>query len=142
TEKMTIELIHALGIVKKAAAIVNGELGLLTPQKQELIVSTCDGLLAGKLNDHFDLVVWQTGSGTQTNMNVNEVIANRAIEKAGGVLGSKAPIHPNDHVNASQSTNDVFPSAINIAASLEIKNKLLPELQQLQRALEVKERQF
>src|SRR6202008_664731 len=116
--------------------------GQISKEKVDLIARAAQEVIDGRWDDEFRLVVFQTVSGTQTNMNVNEVIANRAIELAGGILGSKTPIHPNDHVNASQSTNDVFPSAINIAASLEIKNKLLPELQQLQRALEVKERQF
>src|SRR5579872_6666736 len=112
TEKMPLELIHALGIVKKAAAIVNCDLGLLPQKKRDAIVAVCDELLSGKLNEHFELVVWQTGSGTQTNMNVNEVISNRAIEKLKGKLGSKTPIHPNDDVNKSQSSNDVFPTAM------------------------------
>ncbi len=142
TEKMPIELIHALGIVKKAAAIVNGELSLLTPQKKELIISTCDELLAGKLSDHFDLVVWQTGSGTQTNMNVNEVISNRAIEKAGGILGSKDPIHPNDDVNMSQSSNDVFPTAMHIATVTAIRKKLIPHLKLLAEGFKSKSKEF
>lgn len=128
TEKMPIQLIHALGIVKKASAIVNAELGLLPKEKANLIVEVCEELLSGRLNEHFDLVVWQTGSGTQTNMNVNEVISNRAIEKAGGVLGSKTPIHPNDDVNMSQSSNDVFPTAMHIAATIAIREHLLPAL--------------
>jgi fumarate hydratase class II len=127
-EKMPLELIHALGIVKKACALVNCELGLLPKEKKDLIVAVCDELLAGKLNDHFELVVWQTGSGTQTNMNVNEVISNRAIQMAGGQMGSKNPIHPNDDVNKSQSSNDVFPTAMHIAALLHIRDHLLPKL--------------
>ncbi len=127
-EKMPLELIHAIGIVKKAAAVVNHELGLLPKDKKDLIVETCDELTAGKLDTHFDLVVWQTGSGTQTNMNVNEVIANRANEKAGSPLGSKTPIHPNDHVNLSQSSNDVFPTAMHIATFSAIAKKLVPNL--------------
>lgn len=142
TEKMPIELIHALGIVKKAAALVNHELGLLTPKKKELIVKTCDELLSGKLDEHFDLVVWQTGSGTQTNMNINEVIANRAIEKAGGVIGSKTPIHPNDDVNMSQSSNDVFPTAMHIATMTALQKKLLPSLKLLAKGFRVKSAQF
>ncbi|NLH62542.1 MAG: class II fumarate hydratase, partial [Ignavibacteriales bacterium] len=105
-EKMPPELIRAFGILKKAAALVNFELGILTQDKCELIVKAADEVIAGSLNEHFPLVIWQTGSGTQTNMNVNEVISNRAIELAGGVLGSKKPIHPNDDVNKAQSSND------------------------------------
>ncbi|MBS0647662.1 MAG: class II fumarate hydratase [Verrucomicrobia bacterium] len=142
TEKMPIELIHALGVVKKAAALVNHELGILPSDKKDLILETCDELLAGKLNDHFDLVVWQTGSGTQTNMNVNEVIANRAIEKAGGTLGSKTPIHPNDDVNMSQSSNDVFPTAMHIATMSAIKKHLLPHLKLLVEGFKKKAKEF
>lgn len=142
TEKMPIELIHALGIIKKAAALVNHELGLLDTKKCDLIVETCDELLAEKLDDHFDLVVWQTGSGTQTNMNVNEVIANRAIEKAGGILGSKTPLHPNDDVNMSQSSNDVFPTAMHIAAMSAIKKNLLPHLKLLSEGFKAKAQEF
>ncbi|HEX2580336.1 MAG TPA: class II fumarate hydratase [Rhabdochlamydiaceae bacterium] len=142
TEKMPIELIHALGIVKKACALVNHQLGLLSPKKKEFIVKTCDELLSGKLDDQFELVVWQTGSGTQTNMNVNEVIANRAIEKAGGKLGSKTPIHPNDDVNMSQSSNDVFPTAMHIATMFAVKKQLLPHLKLLAKGLRTKSKQF
>ena len=141
-EKMPIELIHAIGIVKKASALVNHELGLLSQEKKDLIVQVCDELIAGHLDKHFDLVVWQTGSGTQTNMNVNEVISNRAIEKAGGVLGSKKPIHPNDDVNKSQSSNDVFPTAMHIAATLLIKKNLLPNLSLLLKGFQVKVKEF
>jgi len=141
-EKMPIELIYALGIVKKAAAIVNAELGLLPKDKSALIIETCDELLSGKLDDHFDLVVWQTGSGTQTNMNVNEVIANRSIEKVKGKLGSKDPIHPNDHVNMSQSSNDVFPTAMHIAAMLVIKKQLIPHLTLLWEGFKAKTKEF
>lgn len=141
-EKMPIELIHAIGIVKKASALVNHELGLLSREKKDLIVQACDELVAGRLDDHFDLVIWQTGSGTQTNMNVNEVISNRAIEKAGGTLGSKKPIHPNDDVNMSQSSNDVFPTAMHIAAVRAIKEDLLPSLALLLKGLQVKVKEF
>lgn len=141
-EKMPLELIYALGIVKKAAAAVNAELGMLPKDKSEMIIAACDELLAGKLDAHFDLVVWQTGSGTQTNMNVNEVIANRAIEKAGGELGSKNPVHPNDHVNMSQSSNDVFPTAMHVAATLAIKKKLLPQLNLLWEGFKAKAKEF
>ena len=106
---MPPELIHAFGVLKKAAALVNQELGKLPPEKARLIAQAADEVIAGKLDDQFPLRIWQTGSGTQTNMNANEVISNRAIELAGGVLGSKNPIHPNDHVNMSQSSNDTFP---------------------------------
>lgn len=142
TEKMPIDLIYAIAIVKKAAAIVNGELGLLPPEKVKLIVEVCDELISGKLDDHFDLVVWQTGSGTQTNMNVNEVVSNRAIEKAGGVMGSKTPIHPNDDVNKSQSSNDVFPTAMNIAATLAVRKSLLPHLDLLAKGFKLKAEEF
>jgi fumarate hydratase class II len=142
TEKMPIEMIYALALVKKAAAIVNAELGLLPKEKMELITSVCDEIIAGKLDAHFDLVVWQTGSGTQTNMNMNEVISNRAIEKAGGVLGSKTPIHPNDDVNKSQSSNDVFPTAMNVATILAIQQNLLPNLETLWKGFQKKADEF
>ncbi|MEC8678372.1 MAG: class II fumarate hydratase [Candidatus Margulisiibacteriota bacterium] len=122
------ELIKAFGVLKKAAAIVNFEAGKLSEEKKDLISKAADEVIAGKLNDHFPLSVWQTGSGTQTNMNVNEVISNRAIEIAGGVIGSKEPIHPNDDVNKSQSSNDTFPTAMHIAAAIEIKDQLLPKV--------------
>jgi fumarate hydratase, class II len=141
-EKMPIKVIYALAIVKKAAAIVNWELGLLPEDKKNAIVQVCDEIIAGKLNEHFDLVVWQTGSGTQTNMNVNEVISNRAIEKLGGILGSKTPIHPNDDVNKSQSSNDVFPSAMHIAAMIEVRNHLLPNLHLLWEGCKAKAKEF
>ena len=141
-EKMPNEMIYAIAVVKKAAAIVNEELGLLPKEKRDLIVTVCDEIIGGKLDDHFDLVVWQTGSGTQTNMNVNEVISNRATEIAGGVIGSKTIIHPNDDVNKSQSSNDVFPSAMHIAALVLIKEKLLPNFKVLLEGLEDKAREF
>lgn len=128
-EKIPIEVVHALVIVKKAAAIVNCELELLTQDKRDLIVHACDAVLTGEYDDNFLLVVWQTGSGTQTNMNVNEVLSNLAIEKAGGKLGSKNPIHPNDDVNKSQSSNDTFPTAMHIAATQMIRIHLLPNLE-------------
>lgn len=142
TEKMPISLIHAIAIVKLAAAKVNQELGLLDPQKAKAIVSVCEEILKGDLDDQFPLVIWQTGSGTQTNMNVNEVIANRANVKLGGKKGSKDPVHPNDDVNQSQSSNDVFPSAMHIAAKLAICQKLLPSLQRFYSALEQKAEEF
>ena len=141
-EVMPRELIHALGIVKKAAALVNHDLGQLSQEKCQLIVQAADEVISGKLDDHFPLHVWQTGSGTQTNMNVNEVIANRAIELAGGQMGSKKPIHPNDDVNLSQSSNDAFPTAMSIAAATELEQRLLPQLQRLRDALESKRSEF
>ncbi|MGK9477553.1 class II fumarate hydratase [Melioribacter sp. OK-6-Me] len=141
-ERFPFELIRALAIVKKAAALTNNELGLLPNEKKELIIEAADEVIEGKLNDHFPLVVWQTGSGTQTNMNVNEVISNRAIEIAGGKLGSKTPIHPNDDVNKSQSTNDAFPTAIHIAAVEEVHRRLIPMLTKLRDALEEKSKEF
>ncbi len=113
---MPPELIRAFGILKKACALVNQDLGKLPADIAKLIVAAADEVIAGKLNDQFPLRIWQTGSGTQTNMNVNEVISNRAIEMAGGAMGSKKPVHPNDHVNMSQSSNDTFPAAMHIAA--------------------------
>jgi len=130
-EKFPREMIRALGIVKKAVAITNYELGVLSKEKMELIVKAADEVIDGKLDDHFPLVAWQTGSGTQSNMNANEVISNRAIEMAGGVLGSKTPIHPNDDVNKSQSTNDAFPTAIHVAAVVEIHRRLIPMIGKL-----------
>ncbi|MDH7603740.1 MAG: class II fumarate hydratase [Melioribacter sp.] len=141
-ERFPFELIRALAIVKKAAAITNNELGLLSDEKRELIVKAAEEVIEGKLNEHFPLVVWQTGSGTQTNMNVNEVISNRAIEMAGGILGSKKPIHPNDDVNKAQSTNDAFPTAIHIAAVEEIHRRLIPMVTKLRDALEAKSKEF
>jgi fumarate hydratase class II len=120
------ELIRALGILKKACALANRDLGKLPEDKANLIVQAADEVIAGKLDDHFPLSSWQTGSGTQSNMNANEVISNRAIEIAGGKLGSKKPIHPNDDVNMSQSSNDTFPTAMNIAAATEVVGVLLP----------------
>ncbi|GIW21594.1 MAG: hypothetical protein KatS3mg068_0601 [Candidatus Sericytochromatia bacterium] len=125
-DKFPREMIRALGIVKKAAALANKELGTLEEEKADLIIKAADEVIEGKLDDHFPLVVWQTGSGTQSNMNVNEVISNRAIEIAGGVLGSKKPIHPNDDVNKAQSSNDTFPTAMHIAAAEQINKRLIP----------------
>jgi fumarate hydratase class II len=142
TERMPRELIRALGIIKKAAALVNAELGLLPPEKAQLIVRAADEVIEGRLDEHFPLSVWQTGSGTQTNMNVNEVIANRAIELAGGELGSKRPIHPNDDVNKSQSSNDVFPTAMHIAAAEQLVHTLLPAVRELQQTLQRKSEEF
>jgi fumarate hydratase class II len=131
TEKMPIEVVHAMAIVKKAAAKVNNEVGKLEADLAEVIISAASEVISGKHDDHFPLVVWQTGSGTQTNMNVNEVISNRAIEITGGTLGSKSPVHPNDHVNMSQSSNDTFPTAMSIAARTMVTELLLPELERL-----------
>jgi len=135
TERMPTEVIHAFGVLKKAAAIVNHAQGLLPEDLSKAICSAADEVCEGKLDAHFPLLVWQTGSGTQTNMNVNEVIANRAIELLGGELGSKEPIHPNDHVNLSQSSNDTFPTAMSIAAVTKIREHLLPALDDLHMAL-------
>jgi fumarate hydratase class II len=139
---MPPELIRAFGILKKACALVNQELGKLPPEKARLILQACDEVISGKLNDQFPLRIWQTGSGTQTNMNANEVIANRAIELAGGVLGSKNPIHPNDHVNMSQSSNDTFPAAMHIAAAERIHNALIPSVRRVHVALDAKAKEF
>ncbi|HVF54717.1 MAG TPA: class II fumarate hydratase [Pyrinomonadaceae bacterium] len=138
---MPREMIRALGILKKAAALVNEELGKLPSDKARLIVEAADEVIEGKLDEHFPLRVWQTGSGTQTNMNANEVISNRAIELAGGTLGSKDPVHPNDHVNMSQSSNDTFPTAMYIAAA-EQMNWLIPQVERLRDAIDAKAREF
>ena len=138
---MPREMIRAFGILKKAAAIVNNDLGKLPEDKLKLIVQAADEVISGKLDDHFPLRVWQTGSGTQTNMNANEVISNRAIELAGGVMGSKKPIHPNDDVNMSQSSNDTFPTAMYIAAAEQL-HKLIPEVQRVRDAIYAKAEEF
>src|SRR3982751_6591737 len=140
-DTMPREVIRALGILKKAAAIVNFDLGKLPEDKMKLIVQAADEVIEGKLDPHFPLRVWQTGSGTQTNMNANEVISNRAIEIAGGVMGSKTPIHPNDDVNKSQSSNDTFPTAMYIAAA-ERTTALIPELEKVARAIRAKADQY
>jgi len=141
-ERFQRELIRAYGILKKAAASVNEKAGKLDSKLAGVIREVADEVIDGNLDDHFPLVVWQTGSGTQSNMNFNEVIANRAIEKLGGELGSKDPVHPNDHVNMGQSTNDTFPTAINIAAVEATINQLLPELKKLLKSLVKKEKEF
>ncbi len=141
-DTMPPELIRAFGILKKAAALVNQDLGKLPVDKTALITQAADEVIAGKLNEHFPLRIWQTGSGTQTNMNVNEVISNRAIEIAGGVMGSKKPIHPNDDVNMSQSSNDTFPAAMHIAAATETRQRLLPAVKKLRDALDAKGKEF
>src|SRR6516164_1221057 len=141
-ETMPRSLIRAIGILKKAAAEVNRQLGKLDEAKAALIVRAADEVISGKLDAEFPLRIWQTGSGTQTNMNANEVISNRAIELAGGVMGSKTPIHPNDHVNMSQSSNDTFPTAMHIAAVEEIVHRLLPSVGALRDALREKELEY
>jgi fumarate hydratase class II len=142
TEHFPRPLIRALGILKKAAALANGELGQLTPEQVDLIVRASDDVIHGTLDAHFPLFVWQTGSGTQTNMNANEVIANRAIELTGGTLGSKRPIHPNDHVNRGQSSNDTFPTAMHMAAAEEVVHRLLPAVGGLRATLDAKATAF
>jgi fumarate hydratase, class II len=141
-DTMPPELIRAFGILKKAAALVNQDLKKLSPEKARLIVQAADEVISGKLDEHFPLRVWQTGSGTQTNMNANEVISNRAIEIAGGVMGSKKPIHPNDDVNMSQSSNDTFPTAMHIAAATRVAEGLIPALIRLRDAIDAKAREF
>ncbi|HKW33722.1 MAG TPA: class II fumarate hydratase [Candidatus Acidoferrum sp.] len=141
-DTMPPELIRAFGILKKACALVNQDLGKLPREKAQLIVQAADEVISGKLNAHFPLRIWQTGSGTQTNMNVNEVISNRAIEIAGGAMGSKRPIHPNDDVNMSQSSNDTFPAAMHIAAATETARHLLPAVKALRDALDAKAKAF
>jgi fumarate hydratase, class II len=142
TERMPIELVHALGLIKRAAAEVNRDLGSLDRKRAGAIAAVAQDIAGGRLDDNFPLLVWQTGSGTQTNMNVNEVIANRANVALGGELGSKTPVHPNDHVNMSQSSNDSIPTAMHIAAAMEIKRHLLPALSGLQAALNKRAKEF
>ncbi len=142
SETFTRSFIEAFGILKKACAIANNDCGVLENEKLDLIKQAADEVISGKLDDHFPLSVWQTGSGTQTNMNSNEVISNRAIEIAGGEIGSKNPIHPNDDVNKSQSSNDTFPTAMHISAALEINRKLIPAIKQLASTFEKKAKEF
>jgi fumarate hydratase class II len=139
---MPPELIRAFGILKKAAALVNQDLGKLPADKAKLITQAADEVISGKLNEQFPLRIWQTGSGTQTNMNVNEVISNRAIEIAGGEMGSKKPIHPNDDVNMSQSSNDTFPAAMHIAAAERVARSLIPAIESVRQAIDAKAKQF
>src|SRR5499427_5605771 len=141
-DTMPPELIRAFGILKKACALVNQDLGKLPLQKAQLIVKAADEVISGKLNEHFPLRIWQTGSGTQTNMNVNEVISNRAIQIAHGEMGTKKPVHPNDDVNMSQSSNDTFPAAMHIAAAAETSRRLLPAVKRLRDALDAKAKEF
>src|SRR6202035_2913406 len=135
-------ILRALGILKKCAALANGQLGQLPKEKVDLIVHAAEEVIDGRWDDEFPLVVFQTGSGTQTNMNANEVIANRAIQLAGGVIGSKKPIHPNDDVNHSQSSNDTFPTAMHIATVEAIENVLIPAVRELRDALDTKARKY
>ena len=141
-EKMPTEIVTAFGVLKKAAALANHKLGLLDEATRDLIIAAADEVIAGKLTDHFPLVVWQTGSGTQSNMNVNEVISNRGIEMAGGTMGSKKPVHPNDHVNMSQSSNDTYPTAMHIAAVEALENYLFPRVKLLRDTLHIKSEEF
>src|SRR5918994_4368996 len=141
SDTMPKAVVRAFGTLKKAAALVNRDLKLLAPEKADLIAKAADEVIAGRLDDHFPLRVWQTGSGTQSNMNVNEVISNRAIQIAGGAMGSKKPVHPNDDVNMSQSSNDTFPTAMYIAAAEQL-NKLVPQIEHLRDAISTKAQQF
>jgi len=141
-EKQPLPIVRALGIVKYAAAEVNAKLGRLDPEIARAIEAAAQEVIDGKLDDHFPLAVWQTGSGTQSNMNANEVISNRAIEMLGGVMGSKKPVHPNDHVNMSQSSNDTYPTAMHIASAEEIVHRLLPALKHLHAALDAKAKEW
>lgn len=142
TERMPLPLVRALGVQKKAAALANMELGALDKKVGEAIVGAAEEVMSGELNDHFPLVVWQTGSGTQTNMNINEVVSNRAIEMLGGVMGSKKPVHPNDHVNYGQSSNDTFPTVMHISAVEQLYHELMPALENLHSALDAKAKEF
>src|SRR6185437_11422716 len=142
TEQMPIEIVRALGLIKRAAAEVNRDLGSLDRKRAAAIAAVAQDIADGKLDGHFPLLVWQTGSGTQTNMNVNEVIANAANLKLGSKLGAKTPVHPNDHVNMSQSSNDSIPAAMHIAAAMEIERHLKPALAHLLRALDKKAKEF
>src|SRR5260370_40895528 len=141
-DRMPRSVVRAFGILKKAAAEVNSDLGKLPPEKAKLIIAAADEVIAGTLDEHFPLRIWQTGSGTQTNMNANEVISNRAIEMAGGVLGSKKPVHPNDDVNMSQSSNDTFPTAMHIAAAEAVTHDLIPSVRNWRDSLARKAREF
>src|SRR6201985_1155413 len=137
-EKQPLPIVRALGVIKRAAAETNMALGHLDPKIGAAIIQAANEVIEGKLDDHFPLVVWQTGSGTQSNMNANEVISNRAIEILGGQMGSKKPVHPNDHVNRSASSNDTFPTVMHIATVLDLKERLLPALKSLRDALDTK----
>ena len=139
SSRMPIEIVRGMALLKKAAAKVNMGYGIMKPEIGGKIVEVCDEILAGRLDDHFPLVIFQTGSGTQTNMNVNEVVSNRAIELMGGAMGSKKPVHPNDHVNMGMSSNDSFPTAMHVAAVLELTRVTLPGLAHLHAALLAKQ---
>ena len=141
-ERQPLEVVRALGVVKRAAAEANMALGKLDPAVGEAVVAAAQEVIDGRLDDHFPLVVWQTGSGTQSNMNANEVISNRAIERLGGVMGSKSPVHPNDHVNMSQSSNDTYPTAMHVACATAVSRHLMPALEHLHAALEAKSKAF
>src|SRR5215468_6662766 len=141
-ERFSRAMIRAFGILKKAAAVVNRDRGALDPKKADAIIQAADEVLEGKLDEHFPLSVWQTGSGTQTNMNANEVIANRAIEILGGEPGSKKPVHPNDDVNKSQSSNDTFPTAMHVAAVEQIRHRLIPSVKRLRDTLDAKAKEY
>jgi fumarate hydratase, class II len=141
-DRMPVDVVHAMGVLKKAAALANAEAGDLDPAIADLIVAAADEVMAGALDAHFPLFVWQTGSGTQTNMNANEVIANRAVEIAGGQMGSRSPVHPNDHVNMSQSSNDTFPTAMHIAAARAVIERLLPSVRALRDSLDARAKDF
>jgi fumarate hydratase class II len=141
-DRMPIEVIHAQAVLKKAAALANLDAGRIAPELASAIVDAADEVIAGDLDEHFPLYVWQTGSGTQTNMNVNEVISNRAIDRLGGELGSKSPIHPNDHVNMSQSSNDTFPTAMHVASAQMIVERLMPAVRELRDALAARAEEF
>ena len=141
-EKQPVAIVRALGVIKQSAALTNMEQGKLSKKLGKAIVKAADEVVSGKLDDNFPLVVWQTGSGTQSNMNANEVIANRAIEILGGTVGSKTPVHPNDHVNMSQSSNDTFPTAMHIGTAMMARDVTLPGLEALHKALVSKEKAF
>jgi fumarate hydratase, class II len=141
-DRMPVEVIRAFGVLKKAAALTNLELGILPKEKADLIVAAAEEVIEGKLDDHFPLFVWQTGSGTQSNMNANEVISNRAIEMSGGEMGSKSPVHPNDDVNMSQSSNDTFPTAMHVAAARAVAREVIPSVTELRDALQGKSEEF
>ncbi|NBR88874.1 MAG: class II fumarate hydratase, partial [Rhodobacteraceae bacterium] len=141
-ERQPVAIVRALGVIKKAAAKVNEGFGDLEPALSEAIQAAAQEVIDGKFDDNFPLVVWQTGSGTQSNMNANEVISNRAIEMLGGVMGSKTPVHPNDHVNMGQSSNDTFPTAMHVAIGMMARDVLLPGLRKLHAALQAKSEEF
>ncbi|MEM7243659.1 MAG: lyase family protein, partial [Pseudomonadota bacterium] len=141
-EKQPVAIVRALGVIKQACAEVNKDLGKLPNDLAEAMIQAAAEVVAGKLDDHFPLVVWQTGSGTQSNMNANEVVSNRAIEILGGEMGSKAPVHPNDHCNMGQSSNDTFPTAMHIATAMSVHDVLIPGLEKLHTALDAKAKAF